>query len=314
MNIVTQGISWQTGGLIALAAALCLLVLNFLKVRHPGRLTASVMLWRDAAGNPVRRVLREKLAHLLSLLLLLVTAAALTAALTEPCLTGGKNIPKLVIAAEPDGLEAAGKLLKDADPLRTALVLVSGGGVILRNFGESDLPLIPPEKTAVPDPDQVSALAEQLAGPDGMVCWIGSAAPPWLPEKGSFIRTGGKPQIHSISEIKVFLEHAPEKFTRLCRLIPGVNPVSSPEGADLFFTCRCSDEAGAGELEAETERFYEFLMRSGLCRSGGRQEITGIRNPDLPPSASVRLTAWCFLFALAAMLLDLVLWNRRKTV
>ena len=314
MNIVTQGISWQTAGLIALAAALCLLVLNFLKVRHPGRLTASVMLWREAAGNPVRRVLHEKFAHLPSLILLLITAAALAAALAEPCLTGGKNIPKLVIAAEPDGLEAAGKLLKDSDPLRTALVLVSGGGIILRNFGESALPLIPPEKIAVPDPDQVLALAEQLAGPDGIVCWIGSAAPPWLPEKGGFIRTGRKPQIHSIPEIKVFLVHAPEKFTRLCRLIPCVNPVSSPEGADLIFTCRCSDKAGAGELEAETERFYEFLMRSGLYRSGGRQEITGIRNPDLPPSASVRLTAWCFLLALAAMLLDLVLWNRRKTV
>ncbi len=55
-------------------------------------------------------------------------------------------------------------------------------------------------------------------------------------------------------------------------------------------------------------------MRSGLYRPGGRQEITDIRNLDLPPSASVRLTAWCFLLALAAMLLDLVLWNRRKTV
>lgn len=314
MNMVSQGISWQTAGIIALAAALCLLALQFLKVRHPGRLTASVMLWREAAGKPVRRVLREKLARLLSLILLLVIAAALTAALTEPFMTGGKNIPKLVIIAEPDGLKPAENLLKDSDPLRTALVLLSGSGVILRDFGESSLPLIPPKKIAVADPDQVLALAEHLAGPDGMVCWTGSSAPPWLPEKGCFVRTGRKPQFYPSSKITVFLEHAPEKFIRLCRLIPGVSVVSSPDRADLIFSCRCSDEAGAGELEAETERFYEFLMRSGLYRTGGRQEITDIRDMDLPPSASTRLTGWCFLLALAAMLLDLALWNRRKTV
>lgn len=314
MNIVTQGIPWTAAGSIALAATLCLLALHFLKVRHPGRLTASVMLWRETAEKPVRRVLREKFTRLLSLLLLLVTAAAMTAALTEPFLVGRKKVPKLVIIAELNGLRLAENLLKDSDPLRTALILQSGGGVILRDFGESFLPLIPPKKNAVPDPDQVLALAEHLAGPDGIACWVGSTAPPWLPGKGCFVHTGQKPRIHAIPKTNVFLAHAPKRFTRLCRMIPGVNVVSSSDRADLIFTCRCSDESGAGEMEAEMERFYEFLMRSGLYRPGGGQEITDIRDAALPPSASTRLTAWCFLLALAAMLLDLVLWNRRKTV
>ena len=102
MTIIPQGISWLAAGIIGAGTAAGLLALHFLKNRTPGQLTASVMLWQEAGVKPVRRVLREKLSRMLSLLLLLTAVWSLTAALTEPVLDLGKTDRKLVITAEPE--------------------------------------------------------------------------------------------------------------------------------------------------------------------------------------------------------------------
>jgi len=314
MTIIPQGISWLAAGIIGAGSAAGLLALHFLKNRTPGQLTASVMLWQEAGVKPVRRVLREKLSRILSLLLLLTAVLALTAALTEPVLDLGKTDRKLVITAEPEALEEAKKMLDRSDPLRTALILADGGGSVLRNFKGRAMPLLQLEKPAAADTDAVLVLAERMAGRNGVVCWIGSEAPPWLPEGGRFVRTANRKRESVRPPLRVYLQSAPDAFRRAVKVIPGIRIVDDMKQADLVFHCRKKSGNG-GESEEESENFYAFLMQSGLYHESGRQEIADGRNfTGFPPSRSYRLTGWLFLLALSAFLLDAVLWHKRKTI
>ena len=314
MTIIPQGISWLAAGIIGAGSAAGLLALHFLKNRTPGQLTASVMLWQEAGVKPVRRVLREKLSRILSLLLLLTAVLALTGALTEPVLDLGKTDRKLVITAAPEGLGAAEKMLDRADPLRTALILADGGGSVLRNFKGRAMPLLQLEKPAAADTDAVLVLAERMAGRNGVVCWIGSEAPPWLPEGGRFVRTANRKRESVRPPLRVYLQSAPDAFRRAVKVIPGIRIVDDMKQADLVFHCRKKSGNG-GESEEETEKFYDFLIQSGLYHESAIQEIADRRNlTELPPSRSYRLTGWLFLLALSAFLLDAMLWHKRKTI
>jgi len=153
-----------------------------------------------------------------------------------------------------------------------------------------------------------------MAGRNGVVCWIGSEAPPWLPEGGRFVRTANRKRESVRPPLRVYLQSAPDAFRRAVKVIPGIRIVDDMKQADLVFHCRKKSGNG-GESEEESENFYAFLMQSGLYHESGRQEIADGRNfTGFPPSRSYRLTGWLFLLALSAFLLDAVLWHKRKTI
>lgn len=311
--MTAQGISWMSAGCAALAAGTVLLILHFLRTRIPGQEVPSIMLWLEAETLPVRRILTEKLSRLLSLLLPLLAVLALLAALTEPVWTSGEEPPRLEIVAEPGSLPEAERLLRKQDPLRTALVLTSGAGVILHGFGERKHPVILPEKIYEAEPDSVAALAERLAGSGGMVCWLGASEPPWLPENSLFVRNGQPETERQNTMLKTGFRNAPEKFKRLWKNLDGVELVSVKQ-AELVLDCPLSEDAAPGEIEAEMERCFDRLMRSGLYESDGRQQYQLSDTAELPRPRARRLTGWLFGLALLSALLDLLLWHKHKTV
>lgn len=311
--MIAQGISWLTAGCAALAALAALLILHFLRTRIPGQVVPSIMLWLEAEALPVRRILLEKLSRLLSLLLPLLAILAALAALTEPVWTSGEKVSRMVIAAEPDCLPEAERLLRQHDPLQTSLILVSGAGVVLHDFGERKQPVVLPEKIFAAEPDSVSALAGRLAGADGMVCWLGASEPPWLPENSLYIRKGLPETESRNAALKTCFRNAPETFIRQWKAVDGVKTVPEKQ-AELILNCTLSENASSGEIEAEMERCFDLLMRSGLYESGGKQQYLLSGTADAPRSGAWRLTGWLFGLALLAALLELVLWHKHKTV
>lgn len=315
--MIFQGIPPLYAAAGALAAAGTLLLLQFLRVRHPGRQVPSVMLWREARTNPRRQVLWEKLSRLASLLPALLAILAAAAALTGPVWTPALPPPRTVVVAEPGSLSNATALAEKFDPLRTALVFASSSGVVLREFGEAALPVREPD-SPVPSADRnaVAALAARMAVPEGTVLWCGASPPPWLPEHGVFLRSGNSGAVTPPAPLRLFLENAHPALRRMAATLPGVEPVRTREEAELIFTSGLAADATGSECEAEAERLYEFLMRSGLYGvRGDNQELRNApETAPLPAPGAVRLTGLLFALALLATLTDFLLWSKRKSV
>ena len=313
--IVWQG--WLWGGLAAAAAGTGILVLlQFLRVRRPGRRVPSIMLWLDAEAPPLRRVLRERFSRLLSLLCPLIAVLALTFALAGPVGPSGRNAPKPVIVADPGALDAADRIWHDTDPQKSALVLASGGGVILRDFGSHPLPLVRPKEFFPPDPDALPALAEMLAGKDGIVCRVGGTLPAWLPRNSLLrpVKTAESP-VRSAAPVRIALVRAPKRFAAAVDALPGVRVVERTADAEFVFVPDLPPEASDSMIEREADRLWCAFTQSGLRMPEARQRpAVPEKRPILPRADAVRLSDGLLLLAAAAFLLDFLLWLHRKIV
>ena len=313
--MIFLGISFAAVCGTAAAGTALLTFLHFLKVRSPGVVVPSVMLWRDTEIRPLRRVLLEKLARLLSFLLPLIVILALCGALGEPVWDGG-NAEKLVIVAEPAALPDAVRLLKKSDPLRSALIVASGSGVILHDFGAPGQPAVLPRRLVPAEPDAVSALAESMAGADGFVCLMGKNLPPWLPSRAVFFRSGSAAAGHKTPpRVKLALPGAPPRFRLAAHELPGVEIVSENGEPDLIFPVVPPPGASVEETELHIDRIRTFLLRSGLLCAESRQ--MPVKTPEarpLPRRGATALTGLLFALAFAALAADILLWRLRKTV
>ena len=312
--MVFQGLSPLAGAAACAVGTSVLIFLHFLKVRNPGLKIPSIMLWRESCVHPRRQVLWEQLARFLRFLPPFLFIFCLCGALTEPVWDRGGG-RKLVIVTDASGFPAAVRLLEHADPLRSALVLASGGGIILSDFGAPRRPLLLPEKIVSDDADAVVALAERMAAPGGLVCWTGSKLPPWLPENSFFIRSGKKavPETPR-KKVKIALPGASPRFSAAVALFPGVEVTEAPGKADLIFSLRANGADISAE-ETAIEELWAQLMRSGLLLPEAGQIGTGPAAPPvLPERRAVSLTVPLFLLAFTALAADILLWRKRKTV
>ena len=312
--IVFQGLSPLAGGIACAAGTSVLVLLHFLKVRNPGLRIPSIMFWRESCIRPRRQVLWEKFSRILSFLPPFLFILFLCGALTEPVWDRGDGL-KTVIVTDASGFPAAARLLEHADPLRSALVLASGGGVILRDFGAPRRPLLVPAEVAPADADAIAVLAERMAAPRGRICWVGSVPPPWLPENSFFIRSEKSDNsVKPRKKVKLALPGASPRFAAAVALFPGMEVTEDQEKADLIFSLQTDGTAPSGE-EAPVEELWNMLMRSGsIVPEAGQVCSKSSAPPALPERRAFSLTIPLFLLAFAALAADILLWRKRKTV
>lgn len=290
------GISWSAAGIGFGIATVLLSGLFLLKPRNRRVQVPSVMLFASAQVRAKLRDLFRRPSRLLHFLLLTLMLAAGAAALTDPFPATGKSESALVVAA-PEAQEEALRFAARFHPRRIRLAGTEVAGVT----------------------DRVGAMwsAMHAPFPDGSrpetILFFAQDSPPWLPENGVWIQTGGdretpKPPPPREPAYRIFLESA----TRDKPPMPqGLIPSDTPVGADAILLA-----------VPETSEQWAELFRQLRARHGAYSDSS--QHLDAPPTSVQQLPAGnrssfvpagaLWLLTILIFLLDCRLYSMRKVV
>jgi|GEM_PF-5388988 hypothetical protein len=310
------GINPITAAFLFAAAAGVFIILHFLRNRYRVQTVAGIMLWREVIGKPSRRMLFGRLSALLSLLMMLLCAAALLAALSEP-VTPGPKPERTVIIYDAEGADAASAFAENLNPAVFAVIAAGKTPRTVKNFNERFIPAArPPEEHS--ELSEAIRLAEILLDgePNGQIAVFSRSRPVFdargMTYHGPELAQEMPDKATSIRKIRL-KGNAPEALKLLIANISALEPVDSGD-ADIVLD-EYPDFTAAQWTDPEVVTPY---LRS-LLVDGPPENLPIVRQAtltELPaPAAAKTGMDWFNLLIAAALLfllIDFVLYFKQR--